>query len=83
MRANVDQNVCIGCGLCAGMVPEVFRMNDDGKAEAYQDAAPENESMVQGKILVPAFHEMFVSRLICLTSMNWVERVKTEERQRL
>lgn len=50
MRANVDQNVCIGCGLCAGMVPEVFRMNDDGKAEAYQDAAPENESMVQDAI---------------------------------
>lgn len=40
MRANVDQNLCIGCGLCAGIVSDVFQMNDDGKAESYQDATP-------------------------------------------
>ena len=50
MRANVDQNLCIGCGLCAGMVNDVFQMNDDGKAECYQDATPENENMVQDAI---------------------------------
>lgn len=50
MRANVDQNICIGCGLCIGMVPDVFRMNDDNKAEVYQDATLENESMVQDAI---------------------------------
>lgn len=50
MQANVDENTCIGCGLCIGTVPEVFRMNDDGKSEAYQEATPENESMVQDAI---------------------------------
>ena len=36
MRAFVDQDMCIGCGLCEGTCPEVFRMNDEGKAEAYK-----------------------------------------------
>ena len=22
MRVNVDQNACIGCGLCVGMAPD-------------------------------------------------------------
>ncbi|MFA6995168.1 MAG: ferredoxin [Patescibacteria group bacterium] len=30
---KVDQNKCIGCGLCAGLCPETFSMNLDGKAE--------------------------------------------------
>lgn len=50
MRAYVEQDTCIGCGLCIGTVPDVFRMNDDGKAEGYQEATPENESMVQDAI---------------------------------
>ena len=33
MNAIVSQDVCIGCGLCTSTVDEVFRMNDDGKAE--------------------------------------------------
>lgn len=47
MKAIVDQNTCIGCGLCCGMCEAVFRMNDAGKAEAYQDAAEETQSDVQ------------------------------------
>ena len=35
MNAIVSQDVCIGCGLCTSTVEEVFRMNDDGKAEVY------------------------------------------------
>lgn len=38
MNAKVDQELCIGCGLCASMAPEVFVMNDDGKAEACEGA---------------------------------------------
>ena len=34
MKAYVDQDTCIGCGLCASVCPEVFEMNDEGKAEA-------------------------------------------------
>lgn len=40
MKAIVDQDGCIGCGLCAEICPEVFRMNDEGLAEAYVDEVP-------------------------------------------
>lgn len=50
MKAFVDQDTCIGCGLCCGMCDAVFRMNDNGKAEAYQTAAEENQSDVQSAI---------------------------------
>ena len=37
MKATkVDKDLCIGCGLCCGICDEVFRMNEQGKAEAYQ-----------------------------------------------
>jgi len=32
MKAIVDQETCIGCGLCPDICPEVFEMNDDNKA---------------------------------------------------
>lgn len=38
MKAIVDQDICIGCGLCCGLCEEVFRMNDQGNAEAYRPA---------------------------------------------
>ncbi len=37
MKAIVDQNMCIGCGMCAGMAPEIFQMNSEGQAEGYAD----------------------------------------------
>ena len=30
---KVDQNKCVGCGLCVGMCPDVFTLNMDGKSE--------------------------------------------------
>ncbi len=33
MKATVDQETCTGCELCPATCPEVFQMNDDGKAE--------------------------------------------------
>ncbi|PYG88574.1 ferredoxin [Ruminiclostridium sufflavum DSM 19573] len=41
MRASVDQEGCIGCGLCFSVCPAVFIMNEDGKAEAIEDDIPE------------------------------------------
>ncbi len=35
---KVDKNKCIGCGLCAGMCPETFQMDLDGKSEVISDA---------------------------------------------
>ena len=46
MRDYVDQDMCIGCGLREGTCPEVFRINDDGKAEAYADTTDENRDAV-------------------------------------
>ncbi len=37
MRACVDQDLCIGCGLCAGLC-EAFQMNAEGKAEFVSEA---------------------------------------------
>ena len=50
MRAYVDKNECIGCGLCEMTAPDVFRMTDDGKAEAYADTTDENKDAVQEAI---------------------------------
>ena len=41
MKATVDEETCIGCGLCAETCPEVFEMNDD-KARAKMDEVPED-----------------------------------------
>ena len=35
MKAIVNPDICIGCGLCPSIAPEVFRMNDAGTAENY------------------------------------------------
>jgi ferredoxin len=39
MRAIVDQDLCIGCGVCPEVCPEVFEMNDD-KARVIADPVP-------------------------------------------
>ena len=42
MTAKVNDG-CISCGACVAACPEVFRLNDDGVAEAYTSVAPEYE----------------------------------------
>lgn len=39
MKAKVDPELCIGCGLCADTCPEVFEMKDD-KAVAKVNPVP-------------------------------------------
>ena len=29
MKANVDPDLCTGCGVCIDICPEVFEMSDD------------------------------------------------------
>ncbi|HUM85570.1 MAG TPA: ferredoxin [Lachnospiraceae bacterium] len=50
MKAKVDQEMCIGCGLCTGTAPEVFRMNEDDKAEAYAEFGEDGEEAVKEAI---------------------------------
>jgi len=42
MKAYVDKDTCIGCGLCPEVCPEIFQMDDDGKAVASPDEVAEN-----------------------------------------
>ncbi len=47
MKFYVNNN-CIGCGLCAGVCPEVFEMTDAGVAQAIDEDVPaEQESEAQ------------------------------------
>ncbi len=40
MKFKVDQELCIGCGACEGVCPEVFEMKDDDKAYVIKDPVP-------------------------------------------
>ena len=32
-KLKVNQDACVGCGLCVGTFPETFEFNDDNKAK--------------------------------------------------
>jgi ferredoxin len=40
MKAIVDTEACIGCGLCVSICEGVFVMDDDGKAEVIGERVP-------------------------------------------
>ncbi|MGB7568883.1 MAG: ferredoxin [Chitinivibrionales bacterium] len=40
MKASVNEDICIGCELCVQTCPEVFKMNDDGKAQTKIETVP-------------------------------------------
>ena len=42
LKAVVDKDTCIACGLCPSICPEVFEMEDDGKAGTVTDSVPED-----------------------------------------
>ena len=42
MKAKVLDNLCIGCGACAALVPDEFEINDDGVACAIKDSVSED-----------------------------------------
>ena len=46
MNATVNEN-CIGCGLCAGVCPEVFSMGDDRRPGT---AAPSAQSALRNNV---------------------------------
>ncbi len=33
MAISVNKNICIGCGACAALCPDTFKLNNDGKSE--------------------------------------------------
>jgi ferredoxin len=40
MKAKIDKDLCIGCGLCSSDCPEVFAMNDENTADVIVDTVP-------------------------------------------
>lgn len=48
MRTLVDQDLCISCGTCIDICPDVFDWNEDEKAHSTVNEVPEDlESAVQ------------------------------------
>ena len=42
MKASVDKNLCISCGICVNNHPKIFKFDSDGLSTAYQ-AGKEDE----------------------------------------
>jgi ferredoxin len=47
MKAVVNQDGCISCGMCVSTCPEVFSYNEDGVAEATGQLTDENFASVE------------------------------------
>lgn len=46
---KINKDVCIGCGACESICPEIFEMGDADKAKVKQNA-PEGMSCIQEAI---------------------------------
>jgi len=48
MKPIVDRDLCIGCGLCEDICPEIFQMRDDGYAYVIaEDPGPDMYGCVE------------------------------------
>ncbi len=50
MKAYVNPDQCVGCGLCCDLCSGVFQMNDQGQAEAVRPAEESEQEAVQAAI---------------------------------
>ena len=48
MKLKVDKDICIGCGACAAICPDVFEIDDDGLASSIVDEV--NEDIMEDAI---------------------------------
>ena len=47
MKVNVDAELCVGCGLCADLCPENFRMEGDVAVAGCDTVLPAAEDCVR------------------------------------
>jgi len=40
MRASIDRDICIGCGLCEDTCPEIFQLDDEDISTVIVDEIP-------------------------------------------
>jgi len=40
MHVQVDQDLCVSCGTCLDLCPDVFSWNEDEKAQATEEEIP-------------------------------------------
>jgi len=50
MALKIDSDSCIGCGVCASMLEDVFEMNDDEGVAAVKNAGAGSEDEIQEAI---------------------------------
>lgn len=46
MKTHVESDVCIGCGVCVSMCPQVFTLNEDGISEAKNQKVSEDDKEI-------------------------------------
>ena len=44
MKVKVNKDVCIGCGACQAICPNVFEIGDDGHADVKTETIAEEET---------------------------------------
>ena len=54
MSIKVNQELCIGCGACVSLCPDVFKMNDAGKVEVLNEENTECAKNAAGSCPVQA-----------------------------
>lgn len=40
MKVTIDQDLCIGCGLCESVCPQIFTIGKNEKAEVHENVDP-------------------------------------------
>ncbi|WP_181795847.1 ferredoxin [Streptomyces sp. WELS2] len=51
---GVDRTLCMGSGMCAGIAPELYRLDDEGRAEPLAADIPEDERALDAADSCPA-----------------------------
>ena len=47
MKVKIDRDICIGCGYCASVCPETFKVGEDEKATVICDVTESNKNAVE------------------------------------
>ena len=63
MKAVVDEDTCIACGLCVGTCETVFAFNDNGKAYSQVDVIP---AIVPSKSIYLLKSSMLLFKIPCI-----------------